>query len=182
MPPWWLVAIAGIGAYKLGRKALGAIGIGSWSAHAGVTMNSRLESFMDRLSASVPAAMLPLIVNNGVRTAADQARIMLANIASGNKDDEETRALYGNTAPINSLLTIPPERRAAVWPGMIQAQINAGIFLSGHMRGGGVDLHIKHYSDEQVETLIACAKTAGARQAFTEDKGQSNYHLHVTVF
>ena len=139
----------------------------------GVHLNASLVAYLNWLRSILPKSV-PLHVNSGIRTAAEQAsamwkKYMAAEEHGAGRGADELRSTYGGKA---ELVLIADH---TTWPQIIADAYAAGTLFSRHLTGEALDLRTRDLSPEQQNALIAAVRSTGAR-ALYEDTPP---HLHV---
>jgi hypothetical protein len=148
-----------------------------WSAGSAVKMNGRLTAFMDELAAAVP---FDLYVTDGERTATEQADRIMQKVDLG-ESWSDLLALYRRDDLIEQLQGADPNS----WVEVIQAQVDAGEFMSSHLTGQALDLRTTgggtgapgQLSDDQTAELEDAVAALGARSV----NEATPPHLHVNI-
>lgn len=166
----------------VGAAMVASGGSDAWSAQSS-TVRSRMTAaqvrFMNRLRALVPEH-IPLVVSSSRRTPEDQAEALRAKIRAG-ADLDELRELYGYSKAIEEIVRYP----MSAWGGVIQAQVDRGLYLSRHLRDDGLDLSVKfqkadgswgYMPTSWQQQIASAALKAGAGRAFVEDEP---LHVHI---
>ena len=148
----------------------GASGPG-WSSGSAVVTTAEMRSFLDELAAR---AGVELYVTSGVRSAADQARAMLAKLQA----DSDALDIYVRGDLVDELLEVDQAR----WAELIQSQIEAGQYLSAHLTGRALDLRttgagVGHLEVDQVDQVANVAAELGADVL----EEHAPPHLHIEL-
>jgi len=146
----------------------GASGPG-WSSGSSVVTTDEMRAFLSELAGRTG---LELYVTSGVRSAADQARAMMAKLEA----DSDALDIYVRDDLVAELLAADFAR----WTELIEAQIAAGHYLSAHLTGRALDLRTAgagagHLDAGEVGVVELAAAELGAE---TLDEGD---HLHVEL-
>lgn len=178
-----LLALVGVGALSLAWQNREVIvgTIGGWRTKyvsVALRMTDAQKAFMERVRALVPA-QIPLVVTSSYRTPQEQAQVLIQKLQAG-ASLEEIRKLYGGSAPVTEMLSVP----TSAWAQIIQAQVARGTYLSSHLKQGALDLSV-HAADgiaylplDQQQAIVTACKAAGARVAFIEAHPP---HIHVEI-
>lgn len=124
-------------------------------------------------------------VNSGTRTPYRQANAMLGVIEAGDK----TLSKYGNRQAINEILKayragISRNDKIQKMADVIQSQVNRNIFISNHLRAGGIDIAtvgdaatgVPRMSAAEEKIMIEIAREVTGGQAFKE---MFPPHIHI---
>lgn len=147
----------------------------------GERFSDPVRAWLVRLALQVSG--VPIYVTDGERTARDQAGAMLtkarrydAALAAGQTpaQSDDLRWLYQQSADLISRL-LASGRDLDTWTAMIQADLDAGHYVSRHLRAGAVDVRTRDRSPEDVAAIVAGVTALGGRAL------QESDHLHVDV-
>lgn len=136
----------------------------------GVVLSAGQKAWLLAWRQATPATV-PIYVTSGTRTAWSQAGAMLKKVQLG----DDLYALYADDAAIKTLLSLPLDQDA--WARQIQAWMDAGRYLSRHLRSGAVDIRITGLTPAQIDLLRSTAGALGARTLLETLPP----HLHVDV-
>jgi len=145
----------------------------------GLVWSATAAAFIARVRAALPASV-PLHVTSVVRTAREQATVMLkkwaaAEAASTGGGNAELRAIYGRKA--GAFVAVP--RTVDAWEAVIlELQRTGQGFTTGHLGGSAVDLRTRDLTSAQVGELVRAAQAAGGKTLVE----QYPPHLHVDGF
>lgn len=125
----------------------------------------------------------PLVVTSGTRTPEAQAEAMLTKVALG----ENILRLYRDKTSVSSALHAYRQARHEGLPfaggvsamaGVIQAQMDKGVFISNHLHAGAVDIRIRDLSPHEKMDLYAVAQQTPGVRIHPEDVPP---HLHMDI-
>lgn len=182
------LALAGALAWQASKRASPATGSSSstasgpgWSKKSSsVVLSDEMAAWLDQLGVLIQAAGLPdAVVTSGIRTASEQAAVMLKNWTTNGGNNGGWEYLYGLYAAddlIDELTEVEPTQDA--WETVIADAAEQGRLLSSHQQANAVDLRTTsggHYTDAQIETLIGLVEQAGGKPLLESD------HLHVKI-
>jgi hypothetical protein len=157
----------------------------------GVALTPTISSFLVVLRQIWPLPNVPIVISQGLRTAKNQATVMLSNFkrkgggAPGDYPYAKDRlqgyprgvrylyGLYGNKSSIQSLLKVPQDVES--WTAIIQGFANRGILISDHMSGSAVDIRCWNMTrEDQVRVATAIESSIPGTKVVIEDD-----HIHV---
>jgi hypothetical protein len=162
-----------------------------WTGNSGLIMNDKTVGFMNKLRASVPTH-ISLHVNSMQRSPAAQARAIITKINQGDdlvglyaQDDLILEAL--NAVGVTNKVIPNPKfsktgREHQVLTQVFSAQVARGRYISGHMRGNGIDIRVidwpKSVRKKYTKVVLDHAKKIGAKKAIYESKPP---HVHLGI-
>ena len=157
----------------------GASGDG-WSSGSAVELSEDMIRFVDDLADQVG---VELYVTSGIRSAADQARALMAKVDLGESIDD-LMDLYQRDDLIAELADVPAD--LDTWTAIIEDQIARGELLSSHLSGLALDLRTTgggegapgQLSEDEAEAVAAAALQLGAAKALVEETPP---HLHIKL-
>jgi len=140
------------------------------TGHSGVVLGDHQIQGLIALRAAVPASVR-IYVTSGTRTARAQASALKTKRDLG----DDLHALYRADDIVDAILAVPNtvEAMAAV----IQKYADAGRYMSGHQRGGAVDVRNKDISQEDQQLIVNAAKALGFKP-IVESKPP---HIHIEM-
>lgn len=123
-----------------------------------------------------------LVVTDGTRTIAAQAKLVALNLSEG----KNIVALYAEKELAREVTrayrSVPREQRAergvAVVESTLRAQVERGEYLSKHMRKGAIDLRVSDLSAEQRKVLAKIIRQADVVLVDESRGKRPHYHLN----
>ena len=138
------------------------------TGNRGLSLNAGQVAFLRALRAAVPG--VPLHVTSATRTPERQA----AALVTKRKLGEDLRRLYRSNGDIAAALMAAPNTTSAM-AAIIRRYMNAGRYLSRHMRGDAVDLRTRNLSGAQRQQVLSAAGRLGARAIYETTPA----HIHI---
>mgnify|MGYP005989518357 FL=1 len=138
------------------------------TGNRGLSLNAGQVAFLRALRAAVPG--VPLHVTSATRTPERQA----ATLVTKRKLGEDLRRLYRSNGDIAAALMAAPNTTSAM-AAIIRRYMNAGRYLSRHMRGDAVDLRTRNLSGAQRQQVLSAAGRLGARAVYETTPA----HIHI---
>lgn len=158
-----------------------------YTIDAGITLSQEAIGYLDRIGVQYfEQTGSRFNVNSGTRTPSSQADAMYTVIQSGDR----TLSLYNrtNVTPIleayRTASTTGRTRQQIVqsMADAIQSQVNRGVYISNHLRAGGIDISVRGdvgipaMTADQKRVMIEIARRITGGQAFEERRPP---HIHI---
>lgn len=157
-----------------------------YTIDAGIVLSDEAIKFLDKIGVEYyKRTGKRFNVNSGTRTPYRQANAMLGVIEAGDK----TLSKYGNRQAINEILNAyrtgkSRDEKVQAMADVIQSQVNRNIFISNHLKAGGIDIAtvgdtatgVPRMSAAEEKIMIEIAKKVTGGQAFKEMFPE---HIHI---
>jgi hypothetical protein len=148
-----------------------------------VHVSERVENKIQKLAGTLSALTgHRLVVTSGTRTPDSQAAAMKAKMDMG----ESPLSLYANKSAASEVLNayrygnkigLDDESTTSLIAGVIQRQMDRGVYISRHLRAGAIDLRTKDLTSYEKHVIRAAATQMGAKVLL--ESTPPHYHLEL---
>lgn len=155
----------------------------SYTTNPEVVLSARVADVVRRIDEEYSRRTnTHLHVTSGTRTARSQAEAMYVKLNGG-----DSLAVYANQAAVTEIRTAYRNGTAARrsrdqtisdMEAVITSQIGRGVFISGHLRAGAVDLRSRDMSQSQQTSLREAVTTVG-NVIMIYERTPPHFHLQI---